>query len=265
MFVQNHPLLRETNKMNLSINRAAYTELSSKWKCRTTTAAFHRIYFVTEGAANIVCNGVPYKLLPGNIYIIPAGTPFSYDCDHRLCKLYYQFNLYSSANEDLTIAPVGCIVFENRAAQVAEMIELFKKNDFQSALAQRIQIEQLILEAMRQTDTLLNIPHYSPAIKKALRLITDYPSMALTISVLADAVYLSPAIFQTRFKKEVGMAPIRYLRQRVIAALEHDLRTTDLSLSELAEKYGFCDQFHLSRVFTAKRRIPPSKYRKTNT
>lgn len=265
MIVQNQTLLKESNKMLLSISRAAYVELTDKWKCKTTTAAFHRIYFVTEGAADIVCSGKPYKLLPGNIYIIPAGTPFSYDCDHHLCKLYYQFNLYSSENEDLSVAPEGCIVFENRAAQVAEMIELFKQQDYQSALAQRVMIEQLVLEAMRQTATSQHIPHYSPAVRKALRLMTDYPSMALTIPVLANAVYLSAAVFQTRFKKEVGLSPIKYLRQRVIAALEYELRTGDLSIAELAEKYGFYDQFHLSRIFTAKRGISPSKYRKTNT
>ena len=259
---QNHLLIMESNKLRLDISRAAYVELNASWKYKKNASAyFTRVYFVTEGEADVLCDNRPYKLQAGNIYIIPAGTPFCYDCKQRLCKLYFQVNLYSSMGEDLPIAPKGCIVLEHRTEEIRQTVELFYKKDFQSALAVRQRVEQILLEAM-QADT-LPIPHYSAPIRKTLRRMGETPSMAMTVEVLADGVHLSPAAFQKRFKDEVGISPIRYLRRRVVAAVEKELKTTELSLREIAEKYGFCDQFHLSRVFTAYTGTSPSKYRKS--
>ena len=261
-FYQNSRLIRESNRLRLDISRAAYVELSSRWKYQGNSSAyFTRVYFVSEAEADILCNNIPYKLQAGNVYIIPAGTPYCYDCKDRLCKLYFQVNLYSSMGEDLSIAPKGCIVLKNRMEDVRRIITLFNRNDYGSAMAVRQMVEQVLCEAMLQADSAPPIPHYSAPIRKTLRLMSDSPSMALTVNALAEAAFLSPAAFQKKFLKEVGMTPIKYLRARVIAAAQRDLQLGELSLREISAKYGFCDQFHFSRVFRAHVGVPPTKYR----
>ena len=260
---QNHTLIRESNRMRLDISRANYVELDSTWKYyKNSSAYFTRIYLVTEGEADVLCDNKPYKLLPGNIYVIPGGTPLCYDCKERLYKLYFQVNLFSSIGEDIPVGPKGCIVLEDRAEEIRQTVELYRRDDYISALAIRQKIEQFLFEAMSRCGTAVPIPHYSAPIRKALRIMGETPSMALTVPVLAEKVFLSPAVFQKKFREEVGMTPIKYLRQRVIAAAEKDLKTSDLSLREISEKYGFCDQFHFSRVFTERIGLSPSKYRK---
>jgi len=262
-FYQNSRLIRESNCLRMDISRAAYVELNSRWKYHGNSSAyFTRVYFVSEGEADILCNDLPYKLQAGNVYIIPAGTPYCYDCKDRLCKLYFQVNLYNSMGEDLFIAPKGCIVLEDRMEDVQRILTLFHRDDYGSALAVRQMVEQVLCEAMLQADSAPPIPHYSAPIQKALRLMSQSPSMALTVSALAETVFLSPASFQRKFQKEVGIAPIKYLRARVIAAAQRDLQLGDLSLREISEKYGFCDQFHFSRVFTAHVGVSPSGCRK---
>lgn len=260
---QNHRLIQESNKLRLDVSRAAYVELDSTWKYhKNSSAYFTRVYFVTEGEADILCDNKPYKLMPGNIYVIPGGTPFCYDCKERLCKLYFQINLISSMGEDIPIAPKGCIVLKNRMEDIRRIVELYYKKDYGAALAVRQMVERVLCEAMQCSGSTLPIPHYSAPIRKILRLMGEAPSMVLTVPILAEKVYLSPAVFQKKFRQEVGMTPIKYLRQRVIAAAEKDLKATDLSLREISEKYGFCDQFHFSRIFTERTGIPPSRYRK---
>ena len=260
---QNYRLIQECNKLRLDISRALYVELSDKWKYhKNSSAYFTRIYFVTEGEADILCNHTPYKLLPNNIYIIPAGTPFSYDCPKRLCKLYFQVNLFGGLGEDIPIAPKGCIVFENRAEDVRKMLELFHQSDYVAALSIHRMLEEILCAAMQRSDQSLCIPQYSSPIRKILRIMTDAPSMAMTVAKMAETVHLSHSVFQKRFKHELGISPIKYLRQRVIAAAERDLKANELTLQEISDKYGFCDQFHFSRAFTAWVGIPPSRYRK---
>ena len=44
----------------------------------------------------------------------------------------------------------------------------------------------------------------------------------------------------------------------------HLLLTTDLPLKSIAERSGFCDEYHFSRVFRQLRRMSPGEFRKTH-
>lgn len=66
------------------------------------------------------------------------------------------------------------------------------------------------------------------------------------------------------FSKEIGMSVTKYVRLKVLEAAEADLENDKLTVKEIANKYGFCDQFYFTRVFTEHFGQPPSKYRKKN-
>ena len=52
--------------------------------------------------------------------------------------------------------------------------------------------------------------------------------------------------FSTLFRKSMGKSPHKLLIHKRVDYAEHLLRTTDLSITDIALNSGFCDQSHLS-------------------
>jgi AraC family transcriptional regulator len=71
----------------------------------------------------------------------------------------------------------------------------------------------------------------------------------LTIEVLAREVGLSPAHFARAFKETLGRAPHQYLLALRLERARRLIETSQQSLSEIAQRTGFADQAHLTRLF----------------
>jgi AraC-like DNA-binding protein len=81
---------------------------------------------------------------------------------------------------------------------------------------------------------------------------------------LARAAGLQVNAFIRRFRSDIGTTPRHWhLRQRIEAAclaLEEGA-----TIDDAAEKFGFCDRHHFTRVFTRVRGIAPAAYRASAT
>ena len=64
------------------------------------------------------------------------------------------------------------------------------------------------------------------------------------------------------FKKIYGITPYQYLLQSRIRIAMIMLKTTDETLSEIAEKLNFSDPHHFSDTFKKHLGFRPSEYRK---
>ena len=71
----------------------------------------------------------------------------------------------------------------------------------------------------------------------------------LTIEMLAREVELSPAHLARAFKETLGRAPHQYLLARRLERARRLLETTGATLSDIAQRTGFADQAHFTRLF----------------
>lgn len=80
------------------------------------------------------------------------------------------------------------------------------------------------------------------------------------IAGLARAIGRSPSFVSHAFRTEFGMPLHRYLvERRLTVARERLLRGE--AIPAVAAALGFCDEFHLSRAFTRRWGVPPSRLR----
>lgn len=87
------------------------------------------------------------------------------------------------------------------------------------------------------------------------------PTMDQSVDDLAMTVGLSSRYLGSQFKKQVGVSISHFKRLVQINHAIEDLIGTNLSMAELAERYGFADQAHFSRVFHALTGITPKEAR----
>ena len=64
------------------------------------------------------------------------------------------------------------------------------------------------------------------------------------------------------FKKEFGITPFKYLWQKKIGLAKSMLKSTNLSVKEIAFRLNYADEYYFSNAFKQKVGISPSEYRK---
>jgi AraC family transcriptional regulator len=85
--------------------------------------------------------------------------------------------------------------------------------------------------------------------KRALDYIETHLSEVLSLEKLAVCEQLTLYHFAHAFKKVIEQSPHQYIIGQRVKRAQHLLRTTQLSLAQIATEVGFANQSHLNRHF----------------
>jgi AraC family transcriptional regulator len=104
------------------------------------------------------------------------------------------------------------------------------------------------------------------AVERAIGLIREHvqkaPGDALRLQRLADSVHVTPQHLCRLFKDCLGLGPIECAQALRLEHATTLIERTELTLNEIAERYGFSSQFHFSKVFKQSYGMSPNAYRK---
>lgn len=84
----------------------------------------------------------------------------------------------------------------------------------------------------------------------------------ITINDIANHFDIERRKFTYLFENKMGVSPTIYLTELRIGQSKFLLRTSDLSISDVAESVGYNDNFYISRVFKKVMGISPTDFRK---
>ncbi len=104
--------------------------------------------------------------------------------------------------------------------------------------------------------------HYDIEIERIRKQIYSQPAANWNIEQIAEKLNLSVSHFQRLYKQRFGIPCSKDILTSRMEYAKQLLATTDLSAIEVAEKCGYTDYSHFSRVFQKYACEPPSKYRK---
>ena len=98
------------------------------------------------------------------------------------------------------------------------------------------------------------------AVIKSAKYIEENFAFDIKLEDIAKSVYLHPNYFFKLFKKYLGVSPTKYLLEVRIEHAKYLLMTTELSISEIADKCGFASQTYFSYVFKNSVGKSPTEY-----
>ena len=252
-----------TNGLKLNIVTALRAK-GDDWEGENIVSPFSRIYYVKSGSGRLVCGENEYILTPGFVYLIPVGTRISFHSCGQLEKVYAHFNILRPDGYDLLRDFKGVGVIERNQAHIEKIFALFE-SPYMS--------DKFIFDSMLQSDIADMIGKYgiikrksvnvSPVIQKVIDIILEKPNIKITVASLSQAINVSESFLSKKFRKETGLSVNEYLSQMVFYNAQIELATSDKSIDEIAEKYGFCDRFYFSRRFKKVFFTTPAHYRKS--
>lgn len=85
----------------------------------------------------------------------------------------------------------------------------------------------------------------------------------LELGEIADELNMSAGTFARQFRRTTGMAPYAYVTERRLAHARRLLEETDLPTKQVAASCGFCDQAHLTRMFSRRYGVTPAAFRQS--
>ncbi|MCZ0703718.1 YesN/AraC family two-component response regulator [Natronobacillus azotifigens] len=102
----------------------------------------------------------------------------------------------------------------------------------------------------------------SRSIREAIEYIDEYYYADLSLKKVAAHVHLNPSYLSTLFKDELKLSFVEYLTRVRIQRAKQLLLTTDLNVTEIAEKVGYSTPKYFNKVFKEQEKVTPSGFRK---
>ena len=127
-------------------------------------------------------------------------------------------------------------------------------------------LEVLVVRLMRRTD--FSLTPATPGTRTSKECVTvrryidSHFKESLSLDVLAEVAHVNKYYLVHTFSKEFGISPINYLLEKRIEHSRYLLKTTDYSVTQIAEASGFSSQNYFSQIFRKSTGMSPRQYRK---
>ena len=264
---------------------------NADWNWKQVSSPFTRLYYVTKGHARIVLPDRVQELTPGHLYLIPAFTTHSYECE-GLFEHYY-IHIYEDAQSDSGfledfIFPIEVpakdidLALFKRLCEINPTMRLPQSNPMsydnnpmllqsiaknkQRILCDRVESRGILyqLTARFLKDAQPKSETGDDRIQKCLTYIRKNINQNIKIDTLAEIVCLSRDHLIRLFKKETGLTPVQYISNKKMEKAQLLLVSGNMSIKEIAFMLSYEDHSYFNRLFKKATGLSPMEYRRIN-
>lgn len=236
---------------------------------------FWRLYANRGTGAQLELDGRRMMLRADVVYLLPAGLRFHTRLARGAGPLWQDYVHFEvggfppSLLRRLFPQPVACAPGPELAALLAVWRAGIDAGE--SDLAQRLRASALVHAAMASACAQATLDGRTawaawlampPVVAPALRRIEDALRAPPDNTELARLCDLGVRQFLRRFRDAVGISPGQYALERRVALAADALSRGEEAVESIAQRLGFADRFHFSKVFKARVGQPPAAYRR---
>lgn len=110
-------------------------------------------------------------------------------------------------------------------------------------------------------DQLETVKRYSPTLLMVLSFINRNYTTELSLTQLAEYAYTNASVLSSEFNDEVGMSLSEYVTGLRIKKAQELLRTSDMTVTQIAEAAGFSSAKYFREIFKKQTGVSPQQYR----
>jgi AraC family transcriptional regulator of arabinose operon len=267
--------MEESIAMHLTVDLFALSPYYGKvfcekaWKWNTVGRPFddYDLWYVWSGEGELTLNDKHYTIGKGSCFLFRPEdeTIGSHNPQKPITVSFIHFSLTSSQALELPAVfqvqdmPTFELYFTR---YVHARMENKPRNEEEAKLLLVLLLLQLEREqahndtaADHENERLTSIMH------EVANYVRHFPSMAHSVSMLAERARLSPRYFSRKFKEIIGQTVESFIIECKIARAENLLRFNGMNVTEVAEALGYRNIYFFSRQFKKMRGINPSELR----
>lgn len=249
--------------VNVKIHEAIYyygTNL--EWDFQDILYPYNTLYYIFDGDGILTVDDTEIPLERGYLYLIPAGMLHGCRCISEISKIY--------ADVSVELVP-GYDIF-SRMGKVLRMpfdkleTEMLLHACRQQTVGAALVIKGIITKAMGQFVDMgvETVDEEILQFRPMLRDIEENLSPQRKVSEIAGKYNWDPSVLTRKFKKVFGCSMKQYMEALLLNRLKSQLIGSNRSMKELAERFGFCDQYYLCSFFKKFEKVSPTQYRQDN-
>lgn len=276
---QMHPLV-------LNVGLAVH---NADWNWKNVNSPFTRLYYVTEGSAQIELPDGIYTLSPKHMYFIPAFTIHTNICKSNFVHYYLHiyedhysdndwldhwkfpveieatdldlalFKRLCEINPHMTLQKSDPTTYDNNPTLMQNLIKN-RQRAFCDKVESRGIVFQLLSRFFKQGQSKIEME--DNRIAKTVLYIRKHLNEAIELEKLAEISCLSKDHFIRLFKKELGTTPLQYINQKKIEKAQLLLITEELAVKGIAFQLAFDDYSYFNRLFKKTTGVTPQEYRR---
>ncbi len=220
------------------------------------------IIFKTD--AYIITDGARQDVSAGSAVIFSKGTPQYYGA--RGGEYENHWVHFEAEETDIFFDRIGvrfnvpCPAADIIAAEsILNMLSLESISDKKSAESEDLLLRLLIVKTAGGGHREIS-PH-GDVLRRLRAEIYSTPSGKYTIDSLARRVSLSPSHFQVLYRQQFGVSCYEDVISARMAAAEHYLKNTQMSVKEIAGLCGYENDVHFIRQFGSRKGLTPTQFR----
>lgn len=145
--------------------------------------------------------------------------------------------------------------------QSCKMLKIWNERPPMFVFKSKVILEQILIELYSIVFKAENV--YFTAedrLLPAIDYINRFYDRAVSVTELAELCNMSTSHFRRLFTEQFGRSPMQYKESIRIYWAKRLLSSNMFSVSEIADKLGYCDIYHFSKAFKKQIGISPSDY-----
>lgn len=259
-------LWEQLNEIHLKVIDYGTAQSGNEWVGNIVNPPYSRLYYITGGDPYIVVaedgreRRIP--LQPGGCYLMPVGFSFRHACETHMEQIYFHLNLTDYNGSDLLRCCPGMMECRPEPGAAERLNRCLAQDDLYNGLLLKQELCAAILNMLGEAKVKLQSVSYSRGVSLAIQYIRSHLSLQISVAELASHSFVSERALTRRFREEVGMTVGQYVDAAILLEAEQLLTKTDLTILEISERFGFCDQFYFSRWFKNHCGETPRRYRR---
>ena len=243
-------------------------------------------YTAREGFASylikMTVDGCGQREYNGQVHLLPAGHFFWIDCKkpqhyrtapgsdgwHTMWIHFYGANARAYYESFLSYnngAPTGIFPIHAKVLNIfSSLLQLDASGHNQTMMDFQASdlLTQLLSECVLSTMTMGKASDVPQIIQRVRMFLSDHYKEKHTLEALGNRFNINPYYLQKQFKRYVGMSPSEYHIFLRMTKAKELIRSTKLSVGEVAYAVGIENLGYFTRQFKQQEGITPQEYRK---
>lgn len=238
----------------------------------------HLFMYIHSGTGSIVCNEDVFPIKRGTLVFIAADTyhytmpdvPDIYDRSKliispaRFDKVLDLIGDNSIFKNIYNKAVIYAEIDEKNYDAVDSLFSDWKENEDKSKQELILLSGLLRLMYFLNSYTVNSTFAVANVVNRAIKYINENIARDINIDDICSAVNMSKYYFCRQFKEYTGLTVMRYILKTRIILAKSELKKTNLSISEISEKYGFSSVSYFCRVFKEEENCTALQYKRRN-